>query len=296
MAGKKKEVKTAKKTASAKPVKTGSKSPGKAASAKAGKSEKVKPAKAAAVAKAKKGSEPTKSGKSEKPPLGAAKKAPSVAAKTDLKKKGAGKAAEEKTEAAKGGVRAPSTEAARIPAKAEKAQASKPAKASKAPKAPLSRKRDEDDGGEDDADMFSDLGDEEIGFEAGVEEEIAALSRPPKSDAEEADEETDGEAGGEPESGPRAEPAGAEKAEKKAKKRDELKIDRTGNLEAQWKTLFEKTKGVKAAAYKMSESYEAKTPIIHKVLGWGYVLTSQNNRLEVLFKDGIKMLIANYKG
>ncbi|MES2856019.1 MAG: hypothetical protein V4692_09150 [Bdellovibrionota bacterium] len=81
----------------------------------------------------------------------------------------------------------------------------------------------------------------------------------------------------------------------KKKKKDELKIDRTGDLETQWKTLFEKSKSVKPLPYKMSESYDARTPLQHKVLGWGYVLTSQNNRLEVLFKDGIKFLISNYK-
>jgi len=90
--------------------------------------------------------------------------------------------------------------------------------------------------------------------------------------------------------------AGAgDKAEKKAKKRDDLKIDRTGNFESQWKTLFDRSKAIKPVAYKMSENYEARTALMHKVLGWGYVLTSQNNRLEVLFKDGIKFLIANYK-
>ena len=87
---------------------------------------------------------------------------------------------------------------------------------------------------------------------------------------------------------------GTEKAEKK-KRKDDIKIDRTGDLEQQWKVLFDKAKGVKAVPYKMSDNYEAKTALLHKVLGWGFVLTSQNNRLEVLFKDGIKILIANYK-
>jgi hypothetical protein len=89
---------------------------------------------------------------------------------------------------------------------------------------------------------------------------------------------------------------GADKAvEKKTKRRDELKIDRNGNLEQQWRNLFERSKNLKPIPYKMSENYEARTALQHKVLGWGYVLTSQNNRLEVLFKDGIKILIANYK-
>lgn len=95
------------------------------------------------------------------------------------------------------------------------------------------------------------------------------------------------------------EPKGAEaktpeKPEKK-KRKDDPKIDRAGDLAGQWKTLFEKSKAIKPTPYKMSENYEARTPLMHKVLGWGYVLSSQNNRLEVLFQDGIKMLIANYK-
>jgi hypothetical protein len=83
--------------------------------------------------------------------------------------------------------------------------------------------------------------------------------------------------------------------EKKTKRKDEVKIDRTGDLLQQWKSLFERSKGIKPVSYKMSDNYEAKTPLLHKVLGWGYVLTSQNNRLEVLFEEGIKFLIANYK-
>jgi hypothetical protein len=87
---------------------------------------------------------------------------------------------------------------------------------------------------------------------------------------------------------------GSEKSEKKRRK-DELKIDRNGDLTQQWQTLFDKAKGVKPVAYKMSENYDARTALLHKVLGWGYVISSQNNRLEVLFKDGLKILIANYK-
>lgn len=92
--------------------------------------------------------------------------------------------------------------------------------------------------------------------------------------------------------------AATDKADKKGKKssKDEIKVDRNGNLEAQWSLLHDRSKGIKPAPYQMSDNYEARTPLFHKVLGWGYVLSSQNNRLEVLFKDGIKVLIANYKG
>lgn len=87
----------------------------------------------------------------------------------------------------------------------------------------------------------------------------------------------------------------AEKTGEKKKKKDDLKLDRNGDLEAQWAQLKEKYKALKPAAYKMSESFEARTPILHKVLGWGFIITNQNDRLEVLFQQGIKFLISNYK-
>lgn len=91
-------------------------------------------------------------------------------------------------------------------------------------------------------------------------------------------------------------PVEAEKvAQEKKKKKDDLKIDRSGDLEAQWASLKEKSKAIKPVPYKMTERYEARGPIQHKVLGWGYILTNQNDRLEVLFQDGIKFLISNYK-
>lgn len=91
-------------------------------------------------------------------------------------------------------------------------------------------------------------------------------------------------------------PAEAEKvAQEKKKKKDELKIDRNGDLEAQWSQLKEKTKAIKPIPYKMTERYEARVPIQHKLMGWGYILTNQNDRLEVLFQEGIKFLISNYK-
>jgi hypothetical protein len=65
-------------------------------------------------------------------------------------------------------------------------------------------------------------------------------------------------------------------------------------LGQKWTTLFKKFND-SAIPYNVSGSYEAKTPIMHKVLGWGYVLANKNDRLEVLFRDGIKYLISNYK-
>ena len=87
----------------------------------------------------------------------------------------------------------------------------------------------------------------------------------------------------------------AEKNSEKKKKKDDLKLDRGGDLEAQWMQIKEKNKALKALPYKMSESFEARTPILHKVLGWGFIISNQNDRLEVLFQQGIKFLISNYK-
>lgn len=62
-----------------------------------------------------------------------------------------------------------------------------------------------------------------------------------------------------------------------------------------WVDYREKFGSEKAASYNMSATYEPMKPILHKVLGWGYILSVQNDRLEVLFESGPKMLISNYK-
>jgi urease alpha subunit len=95
--------------------------------------------------------------------------------------------------------------------------------------------------------------------------------------------------------------AAPEKKKKKAKKKtkkqllEEEKLDQIGK---KWAALFRKSQKleVKPKTYSMRNEYEAKTPIQHKVLGWGYILSNKNDRLEVLFKDGIRFLISNYKG
>ena len=89
----------------------------------------------------------------------------------------------------------------------------------------------------------------------------------------------------------------ADKSAEKSSKFKPIKIER-GNLsdeKAKWQELNKRHGKEKAATYKMSESFESLKPIQHKVLGWGFVLTNDNNRLEVLFENGIKMLISNYK-
>lgn len=88
----------------------------------------------------------------------------------------------------------------------------------------------------------------------------------------------------------------AEKVEK-ASKFKSIKVER-GNLadeKAKWQEFYKRHGKDKAVNYKMTESFESLSPLQHKVLGWGFILTNDNDRLEVLFENGIKMLISNYK-
>ena len=66
-------------------------------------------------------------------------------------------------------------------------------------------------------------------------------------------------------------------------------------LQQKWASLYEKSKNQKAVEYNMTKVFEAKIGIQHKVLGWGYILSNQYDRLEVLFQDGVRFLISNYK-
>jgi hypothetical protein len=34
---------------------------------------------------------------------------------------------------------------------------------------------------------------------------------------------------------------------------------------------------------------------MHKVLGWGFIISNINDRLDILFETGVKTLISNYK-
>ena len=62
-----------------------------------------------------------------------------------------------------------------------------------------------------------------------------------------------------------------------------------------WSDYRDKFGSERTVPYSMSGVFEAKQSISHKVLGWGYILSVQNDRLEVLFESGTKMLISNYK-
>lgn len=92
------------------------------------------------------------------------------------------------------------------------------------------------------------------------------------------------------------EEAGSSKAEKNSKiKAIRIEKGNSADEKAKWAELSKKYGKEKAANYKMSDTFVALTPIQHKVLGWGFILSNENDRLEVLFETGIRMLISNYK-
>ncbi len=85
---------------------------------------------------------------------------------------------------------------------------------------------------------------------------------------------------------------------KKAKKKTKavLKLEaESAELQRKWMAIYRKHSKGPSRAYNMSESFEPKTPIEHKIHGWGFVLKNINDRLEILFESGIKVLISNYK-
>lgn len=66
-------------------------------------------------------------------------------------------------------------------------------------------------------------------------------------------------------------------------------------LSEKWAKLKDIDHETKPLRYKMSDSYEPNTPIDHPVFGWGFILSLNENKLEVLFESGIKMLVSNLK-
>ena len=71
--------------------------------------------------------------------------------------------------------------------------------------------------------------------------------------------------------------------------------ERLSALTKKWENLQRRAKNLKAEPYNMRKVYAPKTAIQHKLLGWGFVLDNKNDRLEVLFRDGIRYLISNYQ-
>ncbi len=62
-----------------------------------------------------------------------------------------------------------------------------------------------------------------------------------------------------------------------------------------WNELKEKHAKEKPLNYSMSSQFPSGKPLVHKVLGWGFILTNNNDRLEVIFESGKKILISNYQ-
>lgn len=62
-----------------------------------------------------------------------------------------------------------------------------------------------------------------------------------------------------------------------------------------WLKLHKQLSVEKAFDYKMTEDFEIKAPLSHKVHGWGVVMQKRDNYIDVLFEAGLKTLIVNYK-
>lgn len=92
-------------------------------------------------------------------------------------------------------------------------------------------------------------------------------------------------------SAPKAKPV----AKKKTKRKSAKMVAAEQELYGKWGALYKRHGSAPCAKYNMSASFEEKTAIQHKVHGWGFILKNINDRLEVLFETGIKILISNYK-
>ena len=62
-----------------------------------------------------------------------------------------------------------------------------------------------------------------------------------------------------------------------------------------WLKLQRQLAVEKTMDYRMSDDFDIKTPISHKVHGWGVVMQKRDNYIDVLFELGVKTLIVNYK-
>lgn len=83
---------------------------------------------------------------------------------------------------------------------------------------------------------------------------------------------------------------------KKLTKKQVAEQDEKDELAGKWSKLKSIDHEIKLRKYKMNDEYAPNTPIEHPKFGWGFVLSINNDRLEVLFETGIRMLVSNYKG
>ena len=91
-------------------------------------------------------------------------------------------------------------------------------------------------------------------------------------------------------------PAKAPKVKQERVSAAQRKLDKAvAESTAQWSELHQKHSSEKPQVYDMKAQFEAHRPLQHKVLGWGWIMSVENDRLEVIFQDGKRMLISNYK-
>lgn len=96
------------------------------------------------------------------------------------------------------------------------------------------------------------------------------------------------------EKAPKKEAPAKKAAKTKGKKEGAAAASKAGEIDSRWAELREKYSKEKAHKYSMSGQFQANQAIEHPKLGWGFVLTNNNDRLEVLFQDGVRILISNY--
>lgn len=80
---------------------------------------------------------------------------------------------------------------------------------------------------------------------------------------------------------------------KEEKKNSESEIS-LSSASTKWLQFYKKYGNLEAPEYNMGLQFEEKTPLVHPKLGWGFIMSIINDRLEVLFQEGTKTLISNY--
>ena len=86
------------------------------------------------------------------------------------------------------------------------------------------------------------------------------------------------------------------RGKKPSKKEPSATVENLGEkVDPEWTQYMNQSKDANPVPYFMDEDFQPKTIISHKLLGLGYVIKNQNNRIEVSFKVGKKTLVTNYK-
>lgn len=93
----------------------------------------------------------------------------------------------------------------------------------------------------------------------------------------------------------------SETPEKKIKKPSKSALAKAAQIQEditnagkKWLGLYNQLRNSRTKPYDMSASFDVKSGIQHKTLGWGYVVETRGDRMDVLFKDGMKTLVINY--